>query len=340
MTSKVLPFPCLLLLLSAIHEVPAQEQPHASDAQLVVQSGKKNLMRRAARKESKLAGSRLQSLGGSFLFSTRRNADDGNDSSDNGEQSDDDDRVATCNEMTKCPVDHRLKANAAALACEGALCDEIVDAEQCCEEAVDTSSCTSRQMCVEAFFEHLTSYEFVEFECACNEQYLQYIANHVWPDGTTDECKQFIACLNNGRGASAKVLTGLAKALKATTTTELIEHKNTADKSSYNSSCFTPSPEKYQELTECNCLKELVNVCGDDAGTLSADECLKEHACGHEEVCDDWQAANCPSMSLQLHARGGIPDALNEDSAHRLSSSGDAPTSLARVDEMLQTKCG
>jgi hypothetical protein len=183
---------------------------------------------------------------------------------------------------------------------------------------------------VDAFFQHLTSHQFVDFECECNERYLQYTKNHAWPDGTTEECKQFIACLNNEVGAAVKVLTGIAEALKATVTTGLIEHKEIANESSYNSDCFDPAPETYQELTQCNCLKGLVKTCGDDAGTLPADECLKYHACGHEQVCPVWKQANCPAASLQLHARG-VPDALAGDTALQ--------TSARRLDETLQSKC-
>jgi hypothetical protein len=228
-----------------------------------------------------------------------------------------------CDTLTKCPVDHQLKANAETLECAGASCDETMDAAQCCEADVDTSSCAVRQKCVEEFFEHMTSFEFVEFECQCNEQYQYYTENYVWPDGTTNECKQFIACLNNEVGASVKVLTGLAKALK--------EYKEGANNSSHNSNCFSPTPGKYEELTECGCLKELVQACGDDAGTLPADECLKNHACKHEQVCDDWQAANCPAMALQLHAGGGISDVVKGDVALQ--------TNARRLDETLQSKC-
>jgi hypothetical protein len=135
--------------------------------------------------------------------------------------------------------------------------------------------------------EHLPGYsasELVDFECECNAHYTEYRKNGEWPLGTTAECQQFIACLNNQKSASVKVLTGLAKGLSKTITVTI------------GAGCFTPSPEKYKELTECNCLKGLLKHCGNDAGTETTDECLKAHACKKDDVCQEWKDENCANL--------------------------------------------
>jgi hypothetical protein len=63
--------------------------------------------------------------------------------------------------------------------------------------------------------------------------------------------------------------------------------------------CFEPSNETYAALVECECLEDLIEVCG---GSLVEDTagCLFEHACNHSKVCGDWKASNCPYSALQM----------------------------------------
>jgi hypothetical protein len=230
---------------------------------------------------------------------------------------------ASCDTMTKCPVDHALKDGAANLNCAGCLCDETVDAEACCQPAPDVIACAPRSVCVDTHLADLGASELVDFECECNEHYLRYRDDNVWPEATQEKCKQFIACLNSYKTSSVKVLTGIAKALKYTNTASLLQ----SNTSTASSSCFTPSPDKYNELTQCDCIKGLVNECGNDAGMDPTDECLRKLACRNDEVCQSWKDDNCAGNSL-----------LQE---RRSSGNSDAQTSLStsRLEDTLQSKC-
>jgi hypothetical protein len=246
---------------------------------------------------------------------------------------------AKCDTMTKCPVGHIRKADASTLECAGATCDETVDADQCCEawldpNQLDPDDCISKRHCVSTLFAHFTSIELVEFECECNEHYKEYKETGVWPEATEDMCKQFVSCLNDQNDLGVKVLTGVAMALANTIQPSLIENDPGQDPQS----CFNPSPAKYKELTECDCLFGLVKACGDDAGMEAADECLKSYACTHDKVCNDWQQVNCaeissPGSGLQLRAHAG-----NSTPGAREGSAA-LETSARRLDETLQTKC-
>jgi hypothetical protein len=238
---------------------------------------------------------------------------------------------ATCNTMARCPVEHRLKANAAELDCAGTTCDDTVDAAQCCEAGTTTYNyeCTPRAKCVDQLLPDLTSSQLVDFECLCNDHYMVYRRQKVWPSATDPRCKEFIACLNNEHGIAVKVLTGLAKALKDASTTPytLVE----VNESIRDSTCFTPSSDSYKELTECNCLKDLVNVCGDDAGMDPTAACLKNFACESDKVCDAWQTTHCAANMLELQAARATSDARD--------GSAVALETRARLDDTLQTKC-
>jgi hypothetical protein len=235
--------------------------------------------------------------------------------------------LAKCNTMARCPVYHRLRADAAHLDCEGTTCDDTVDAAQCCEAASSTYDydCTPRAQCVDGLLPDLTSTQLVDFECLCNDQYMSYRKQKVWPPGTDERCKKFIACLNNEHGIAVKVLTGLARALKDTSTS--FEVNESPD----DSTCFTPSANKYKELTECNCLQDLVNTCGDDAGMDPTAHCLKNAACKSEKVCDAWQTAHCNTSMLQLQAARATSDARDGGAV--------ALETRARLDDTLQSKC-
>jgi hypothetical protein len=155
---------------------------------------------------------------------------------------------------------------------------------------------------VEEFFSIYSSSELVAFECKCNEHYEEYKKIGAWPAETETKCKQFVACLNNQRTASVKVITAIAKALKSVQQVDsFAEDKAIAHAQPQSADCFEPTAEKYQELTECNCLKGLTRNCGEDAGMEPTVVCLKMHACRHDNVCESWKDANdCSDLLLQL----------------------------------------
>jgi hypothetical protein len=167
---------------------------------------------------------------------------------------------------------------------------------------------------------------------------MQYRKDNVWPSATDEKCQQFIACLNNEQGVAVKVLTSLAKALEDMSQSAFIEYEEIANESlreSNKTNCFTPTKEKYKELTECNCMKGLVHECGNDAGMDPMDKCLIKFACKSEKVCDAWQAAHCTmnsTNSLQQRASSVTSTSEARDKSAALET-------RAQLDDTLQSKC-
>jgi hypothetical protein len=74
-----------------------------------------------------------------------------------------------------------------------------------------------------------------------------------------------------------------------------------------STACFRPSNNTYAAMVECECLGDLVNICGE---SLVEDTvgCLFDHACRHPKVCNNWKKSNCPYSALQLQYASDIQE--------------------------------
>jgi hypothetical protein len=163
--------------------------------------------------------------------------------------------------------------------------------------------CSARTACVEDL--NLDIEDFVRFQCKCiDEHYEEFRRNGSWPAETTQKCKDFIGCLKNQHSISSRLVVSLARAIgkqnsagnggglfeeKSLRANGMVTHATTPA----NEACFRPSNMSLAALVECDCLEDLVQICGQ---SLVEDTvgCLFDHACSVGKVCDDWKALNCP----------------------------------------------
>jgi hypothetical protein len=175
--------------------------------------------------------------------------------------------------------------------------------------------CADRVACVDNL--DLSVEQFVTFQCECIDQhYEQYRKDGDWPSETPQMCKDFIVCLQTQHTMSSRVVVSLARALgqQQASGSVLVEEKSiratgkvmpviaAANKDPdflLASECFEPTDSSYDALVECDCLKDLVHVCGE---SLVEDTvgCLFHHACDHSRVCQDWKDSHCHDSSLQM----------------------------------------
>jgi hypothetical protein len=223
---------------------------------------------------------------------------------------------ASCTTLAACPAPEVLRADAATLTCEGATCNIATDAATCCEPvSYQHFHCAARVECVDDL--QLRATEFVNFQCECIETfYEEYVNTRVWPAATTKMCKDFVQCLSDQHSMAAHLVAELARAMaQQTQTPTLIERTAitaSGKKMSTSQDCFNPSHLSYAALVECQCLQDLLPVCGDPT-VEDAEGCLYTHACGHNEVCDSWKALNCPQSNLQIQARS---NSSRQESTH------------------------
>jgi hypothetical protein len=186
--------------------------------------------------------------------------------------------------------------------------------------------------------------EFVDFECNCHNQYELYQKFGVWPAETLEHCKVFMACLNDQRSISGRVVLGVAAALQKYSEVTLAQTPAMNGQSS-DSNCFTPSDAEYGTLVQCGCLGGLVTACGDEIGPI--DSCLHDYACLKDNVCEEWKGLNCghlPQSALQLRAgrvqqdANGDTDQLNRSAAG--TRSGLRSRDLAFAQSALQLRAG
>jgi microcystin-dependent protein len=152
--------------------------------------------------------------------------------------------------------------------------------------------------------------DFIRFQCECIDQnYVEYLRTNLWPAETTQMCKDFIGCLKDEHSASARIVVGLARALGQQNSTgnggglfevQSVEANGMVTPVTAPASveCFEPSNMSFASLVECQCMSDLIHSCG---SSLVEDtvECLFDHACSVEKVCDHWKALNCPDNASQ-----------------------------------------
>jgi hypothetical protein len=123
-----------------------------------------------------------------------------------------------------------------------------------------------------------------------------------WPPGTEQKCKDFVQCLKNEHTMAASVVVSIARALDRQAPS-LIEGAGTGRNGqrtlATGEECFQPSNLTFAALVECQCLEDLVAICGDPL-VEDAVGCLFNHACDHPKVCSDWKSSNCQHGGLLM----------------------------------------
>jgi hypothetical protein len=160
--------------------------------------------------------------------------------------------------------------------------------------------CATRADCVKEL--NLDISHFIEFQCKCiDDHYQEYLDTGEWPSETTQMCRDFIECLQGKHSIAERLVVNMARVLGKANAFGLMEEKASGvnEQVATTTTCFEPSNATYAALVECECLEDLIAICG---GSLVEDTvgCLFEHACNHSKVCGDWKASHCPYSALQM----------------------------------------
>jgi hypothetical protein len=197
---------------------------------------------------------------------------------------------------------------------------------------------------------------FFEFECTCLDHYEQYVSTGGWPDQTTQQCKDWIHCLEHKSSVASRVMVKFLEALKIVSPHPHHDLKATAKEesddsgrgrgennrgrgenveddsddeerttaslnevtaASLNEQCYDPSNSTQAiSLMECNCMKSLVDECG---GILvdNIQHCLIEKACTHSKVCPGWRQTNCNEDGEYIHRRFRTAFPDKDEEAHQ-----------------------
>jgi hypothetical protein len=177
----------------------------------------------------------------------------------------------------------------------------------------DEFHCASRAECVDRL--NLNVGQFIRFQCKCiDEHYKDYLhTGGQWPSETTQMCIDFIECLQGEHSIAERLVVNMARAIGRDIMNAhgngLVEEKalKVNAQVATTSTCFEPSNATYAALVECECLDDLIAVCG---AALVEDTvaCLFEHACGHSKVCGDWKASHCPYSALQMQYSSDVQE--------------------------------